>query len=117
MILKLVFPLVCISAAVAQQGRLPQLKLEDTTGEQRALAERMLKQTRSGLTGPFNSMLRSPEMSQGLRDLYLYFRYKTALPRPLVELALLVTAREWSTPLARYMQYPIGRTAGLNTAI
>ncbi len=97
--------------------RMPQLKLEDTTGEQRALAERMLKQTRSGLTGPFNAMLRSPEMSQPLMDLYLYFRYKTALPRPLIELAILITGREWSAPFEWYMHYPIARSEGLSAAV
>ena len=104
---------ILAAAAFAQPARLPQLKLEDTTGEQRALAERMIKQTRSGLTGPFNAMLRSPEMSQGLMDLYLYFRYKTALPRPLVELGILVTAREWSSPFEWFMHYPIARTEGV----
>src|SRR5580765_4086549 len=72
--------------ASAQQDRFRQLKLEDTSGDQRALAERMLKETRVGLGGPWNIMLRSPEMSQGLLSLYNYFRWKTALPRPLVEL-------------------------------
>ena len=110
----LTIALTASSLLQGQTPRLPQLKLEDTTGEQRALAERMLKQTRSGLTGPFNAMLRSPEMAQGLMDLYLYFRYKTALPRPLVELAILITAREWSAPFEWYMHYPIGRTEGLN---
>lgn len=109
--------LISACGALAQQPRLPQLKLEDTTGEQRALAERMLKQTRSGLTGPFNAMLRSPEMSQGLMDLYLYFRYKTALPRPLVELAILITGREWSAPFEWYMHYPIARTEGVSAEL
>ena len=85
--------LLFATALFAQTARMPQLKLEDTTGEQRALAEQMLKQTRSGLTGPFNAMLRSPEMSKPLMELYLYFRYKTALPRGLVELAILITGR------------------------
>jgi 4-carboxymuconolactone decarboxylase len=109
------FGIVC--GAFAQAPRMPQLKLEDTAGEQRAMAERMLKQTRSGLTGPFNAMLRSPEMSQGLMDLYLYFRYKTALPRPLVELAILITGREWSTPFEWYMHYPIARTEGVSAEL
>ena len=105
--------LVCATTALTQEGRLPQLTLEATSGEQRALAERMMKQTRSGLGGPFNAMLRSPEMAQGLMDLYLYFRHKTALPRPAVELAILVTAREWSAPFEWYMHYPIARTEGV----
>jgi 4-carboxymuconolactone decarboxylase len=109
--------LCIVCGAFAQAPRMPQLKLEDTTGEQRAMAERMLKQTRSGLTGPFNAMLRSPGMSQGLMDLYLYFRYKTALPRPLVELAILITGREWSAPFEWYMHYPIARTEGVSAEL
>jgi 4-carboxymuconolactone decarboxylase len=103
-----------LAGGLAAQPRMPQLKLEDTTGEQKALAERMLQQTRSGLTGPFNAMLRSPQMSQSLMDLYLYFRHKTALPRSLVELAILTTGREWAAPFEWYMHYPIGVTEGLS---
>ena len=36
-------------AAAAQQPRFPQLKLEETSGTLRVLAERMLKETRAGL--------------------------------------------------------------------
>lgn len=104
-------------ASRAQQPRLPQLKLEDTAGDQRVLAQRMIKETRSGLTGPFNSMLRSPEMAQGLMSLYNYFRHNTALPRPLVELAILVTAREWSAQFEWFMHYPIARTEGVSPAL
>jgi 4-carboxymuconolactone decarboxylase len=76
-----------------------------------------LKPTRSGLTGPFNATLRSPEMSQGLLDLYLCFLYKTALPRSLVELAILITSREWSAPFEWDMHYPIARTEGLSAEL
>ncbi len=110
--------MLCLPVVLAaQEPRLPQLKLEDTSGDQRVLAEQMLKQTRSGLTGPFNSMLRSPEMSKGLMDLYLYFRYKTALPRNLVEIAILVTGREWSAPFEWYMHYPIAISEGVAPAL
>ena len=102
------------SALSAQTVRMPQLKLEDTSGEQKALAEQMIKQTRSGLTGPFNPMLRSPEMSKPLMDLYLYFRYKTAIPRSLVEIAILTTGREWNAGFEWFMHYPIAKTEGLS---
>jgi len=111
------FLLIALLPLCAQQPRLPQLKLEDTTGDQRALADRMIKETRSGLSGPFNSMLRSPQMSEGLMSLYNYFRHNTALPRPLVELAILVTAREWSAPFEWYMHYPLARTEGVSPAL
>jgi len=116
---KVLFLAPALAAALsAQEVRLPQLKLEDTApGPQRELAQQMISQTRSGLTGPFNSMLRSPEMSKGLMDLYLYFRYKTALPRPLVEIAILVTGREWHAPFEWYMHYPIAVTEGVSPAL
>ena len=104
-------------AASAQQDRFRQLKLEDTSGNQRALAERMLKETRVGLGGPWNVMLRSPEMSEGLLSLYNYFRWKTALPQPLVELAILTTAREWSVQFEWFAHYPIALKAGVPPAI
>ena len=109
--------LACGCAASAQQDRFPQLKLEDTSGAQRALAERMLKETRVGLGGPWNVMLRSPDMSEGLLSLYNYFRWKTALPHPLVELAILTTAREWSVQFEWFAHYPIGIKEGLSPAL
>ena len=110
--------LACSSSALAQVDRFPQLKLEDTQGgDQRALAERMLKETRIGLGGPWNVMLRSPNMSEGLLNLYNYFRWKTALPQPLVELAILTTAREWSVQFEWFAHYPIALKAGLSPAL
>jgi 4-carboxymuconolactone decarboxylase len=109
--------LACASAASTQQDRFPQLKLEDTSGGQRALAERMLKETRVGLGGPWNVMLRSPEMSEGLLSLYNYFRWKTALPHTLVELAILTTAREWSVQFEWFAHYPIAIREGLSPVL
>src|SRR5712675_2094965 len=105
------------ASASTQQDRFSQLKLEDTSGAQHALAERMLKETRVGLGGPWNVMLRSPEMSEGLLSLYNYFRWKTALPQPLVELAILTTAREWSVQFEWFAHYPIALKAGVSPAI
>ena len=109
--------LICACAASAQQERFSQLKLEDTSGDQRALAERMLKETRVGLAGPWNIMLRSPEMSEGLLSLYNYFRWKTALPHQLMELAILTAAREWSVQFEWFAHYPIAVKAGVSPAI
>src|SRR5438270_12993134 len=106
-----------ISATAQQEDRFRQLKLEDTTGSQHALAVRMLKETRVGLGGPWNIMLRSHEMSEGLLSLYNYFRWKTALPHRLVELAILTTAREWSAQFEWYAHYPVAIKEGLPSAM
>ena len=60
---KLIAAIVC-TALAQQQERFPQLKVEDTSGAQRTLADRMLKETRAGLGGPWNVALRSPVAGQ-----------------------------------------------------
>ncbi len=95
------------------QARFPQRTLEETSGAERALAERFLKETRTGLGGPWNIMLRSPEMSVHLLEVYNYFRWKTGLPKGLMELAILVVAREWSVQFEWYAHYPIALKEGV----
>ena len=101
-------------AASAQKPRFPILKLEETKGDQRALAERMLKETRAGLGGPWNIMLRSPNMAEGMVNLYNYFRWKTVLPPSLMEFGVLITAREWSSQYEWYVHYPLAVKAGVS---
>jgi 4-carboxymuconolactone decarboxylase len=98
----------------AQQPRFPQLKLEDTSGEQRVLAERMIKETRVGMGGPWNVMLRSPAMATGMVDLYNYFRWKSALSNRIVELGILIAAREWAAPYEWYVHYPLAIKEGVS---
>lgn len=107
---------VVLGAAVfaRQQDRFPQLTLEDTSGPQRALAERMLRETRVGLGGPWNVALRSPVVGHALMDLYNYYRYKSSLPTRLVEFGILVTARVWSSPYEWQVHYPLAITAGVS---
>lgn len=106
---------VCGFAAVlsAQEPRFPQLKVEDTSGDARTLAERMMKETRVGVGGPWNVMLRSPNMATGMVDLYNYFRWKSSLPTRIVELGILITAREWTAPYEWYIHYPLAIKAGV----
>jgi len=98
----------------AQQARFPQLKLEDTSGDQKAMAERMLKETRVGLGGPWNILLRSPRVAQATMDLYDYFRWNSALPVRLAEVGILTTSREWSVPYEWYIHYPLAIQAGVS---
>jgi len=50
-------------------------------------------------------------------NLYNYFRWKTALPQPLVEVAILTTAREWSAQFEWFAHYPLGIKQGLSPAM
>jgi 4-carboxymuconolactone decarboxylase len=105
----------CALVATAQQPRFPQVKLEDTTpGPQRALAERMLKQTRAGLGGPWNIMLRSPGMAEGMFTLYNHFRWNTKLPQRLVEFGILIASREWNAQFEWFVHYPLAISQGVS---
>lgn len=106
-----------VAASAAGQARFPQRKLEETSGAERALAERFLKETRTGLGGPWNVMLRSPEMSESLLNIYNYFRWKSKLPKNLMELAILTAAREWSVQFEWYAHYPIALKEGVSAAV
>ena len=99
-----------------QQPRFPQLKLGDTAGDQRALAERMMKETRVGLGGPWNVLLRSPSVGQAMVDLYHYFRWNSSLSNRLVEFGILVTAREASAPYEWFIHYPLALKEGASAA-
>ena len=114
--------LLLVPALMAQQpqppaSRFPQLKVEDTTsGAQRALAERLLKETRVGLGGPWNIMLRSPNVGQAMVDLYHYFRWDSSLSNRLVEFCILVTAREAQAPYEWFIHYPLALKEGASEA-
>lgn len=104
-------PLLFASGLFAQ--RLPQLKLEETTPEQRPVAERMLKETRVGLGGPWSIMLRSPTPAKAMIDLYHYFRWDSGLPARIVELTILIAAKESQAPYEWFVHYPIALKDGV----
>jgi len=106
-----------LSVCGGAQPRFPQRKLEETSGTERALAERFLKETRTGLGGPWNVMLRSPEMSESLLNIYNYFRWKSKLPKNLMELAIMTAAREWSVQFEWFAHYPIALKEGVSAAV
>ena len=101
----------------AQQPRFPQLTLEQTAGDQRALADRMMKETRAGIGGPWNIMLRSPGMAEGVLSLYNYYRRKTALAPRQMEFGVLITAREWDAQFEWFTHYPLAVAAGVSPAV
>ena len=97
-------------------ARFSQLRLDDTSGDQRVLAERTMKETRVGLGGPWNIMLRSPNVGQAMVDLYHYFRWNSSLSNRLVEFGILVTSREASAPYEWFIHYPLAIKEGASAA-
>ena len=68
---------------------------------------------RGSVRGPFNALLRSPELADRVQKLGEYLRFDSSLPRHLNELAILVTARYWSAQYEWYAHAKLAAQAGL----
>src|SRR6202051_4311625 len=72
---------------------LKPLTASELTPEQKALVDHLLSGERGTLNGPFNVLLRSPEMGDLAQKLGAYIRFHTTVPTKLNEFAILITAR------------------------
>ena len=93
------------------------LTAEQLTPEQKAMVDDLLSGARTSLEGPFNVLLRSPEMGNLSQKLGEYLRFRSAVPKRLNEMAILMTARWWSAQYEWYLHKPIALSAGLNAAV
>jgi 4-carboxymuconolactone decarboxylase len=98
-------------------GRFQPLSYDTMTPEQKKLADSILAGPRTSLDGPFNVLLRSPEMGELAQKLGAYARYHTSLPPRLNEFAILITARHWTAQFEWQAHSKIALTAGLSPAI
>ena len=76
-----------------------------------------MKETRVGLAGPWNIMLRSPGMGASLLNLYNYYRHNTLLPPRQMEFGVLITSREWDAQFEWFTHYPLAIKAGVPPAV
>ena len=73
--------------------RFKPLNYSEMNPEQKTLVEHLLKGDRGTTSGPFNVLLRSPEMGDLAQNLGTYIRFHTTVPLKLNEFAILITAR------------------------
>ncbi len=99
------------------EPRFKTLTPETMTPEQRRVADAIVKGPRGGMRGPFNALLRSPGLADVAQKLGEHVRFKMAMPAPLRELAILLTARHWTAQYEWYAHNKIAREAGLAPAI
>jgi 4-carboxymuconolactone decarboxylase len=109
-------PAAAVPPQAAPAPRLPQLTTEQLNPQQRALADEILKVSSVGIGGPYNSMLRSPEMGERLFALLDYLRFKSSVPRRLNEFAILIQARVWTSQVEWLAHYPLAIKEGLSEA-
>src|SRR4029453_16941758 len=97
--------------------RFKPLTWDQLNPAQRTMVNDLLSGTRGTVTGPFNVLLRSPEMGNRAQKLGEYLRFQTTVPRRLNEMAILMTARWWSSQYEWHAHKPLALEAGLDAAV
>jgi 4-carboxymuconolactone decarboxylase len=97
--------------------RFKPLTYDQMTPPQKALIDHLLAGERGTVTGPFNVLLRSPEMGDLAQQLGAQMRYHSSIPRPLNEFAILITARFWTSQYEWYAHSRDGLKYGLKPAL
>jgi 4-carboxymuconolactone decarboxylase len=117
--------LLGMGVAVAQEAR--QLNLrgdrfkplmwDQLAPEQKTMVDDLLGGRRASLNGPFNALLRSPDMGNLAQKLGEYVRFRSTVPRRLNEMAILMTARWWASQYEWYAHKTLALDAGLDQAV
>jgi 4-carboxymuconolactone decarboxylase len=98
-------------------NRFPPLTWAGMTEAQRTMTRHVLDGPRTAMSGPFNVMLRSPVMGDFAQELGAQVRFNSSLPAPLREMAILMSARHWTTHYEWNAHKSVALTAGLDPAI
>ena len=96
-----------------QTNRMPAIAPADWNEKQKTLAEEIINGPRGALLPPFEPLLRSPELMQHAQKMGEYLRYRSAIGPRLSELAILVTARNWSQDVEWAIHAPVAIEQGI----
>lgn|SRR5690349_10652812 len=96
--------------------RFKPLTYAQMTPAQKTMTDHILQGERHSMNGPFNVMLRSPEMGDLAQKFGAYVRFHSSLSPKLNEFAILITARLWTVQFEWRAHRILAEKAGLSTA-
>ncbi len=108
---------ITMATGASAQDRFPELKPQEMTPAQAAVADAIRSGPRGSIRGPFNAWLRSPELADRLQKVGEHIRYRSSLPPRLNEFAILITARHWNAKFEWYAHYPLAIRGGLKPEV
>jgi 4-carboxymuconolactone decarboxylase len=107
---------LAFSVNAQAQDRMPPIPAEKMSeAQKKAAAEYMT--ARGPLTGPWNVLLRSPELVNRQRGVSDYVRFNSVLSPRLSEFIILITARHWAQQYVWNAHHPAALKGGLNPDI
>ena len=111
--------LVALSFAVpaVAQDRMPPIPAERLTEAQKKAIQEFEAARKTGLSGPFWPLLRSPEVLSRARAMGDYLRFTSVLPPRLSEFVIIITARQWTQNYEWDVHAPLAEKGGLKPSI
>src|SRR5712691_5724919 len=105
------------TSALGQEARFKPLGEKDMSDAQRRVYREIASGPRGGVRGPFNALLRSPELADRAQKIGEYVRFNNSLPERLKEFAILITARHWTSQYEWFAHHSLALKAGLDPKI
>src|ERR1700742_2358391 len=99
------------------EDRLQTIPPAQYNAEQKQAAVEFEAARKVAVFGPFEPLMHSPQVMSQARAMGDYLRYKSAIGNTLSELAILVTAREWTQDYEWSVHAPIALKAGIRPEI
>src|SRR6516164_4309714 len=93
--------------------RFKPLKYDEMTPEQKTMVDHLLAGERGGVRGPFNVLLRSPEVGDFAQQFGGAMRFRTTIPKDISETIIIMTGRYW---MAQY-EWTAHKAAALQNGV
>jgi 4-carboxymuconolactone decarboxylase len=93
--------------------RFPELTRDQMTDEQKKAYDGIVSGPRGGARGPFNVLLRSPQLADTVQRVGAHLRFNSSLPARLNELAIIINARFWGSKYEWHAHRALAIKAGL----
>jgi 4-carboxymuconolactone decarboxylase len=106
-----------LAAPAGAQSRLPDIPSAEYDADQKKAADEFQAARKVPLSGPFQTMMYSPEVMSRARAVGDYLRFHSAIGNTLSELVILITARAWSQGYEWSAHQPIALKAGISRDI
>jgi len=99
--------------------RFAPLKAEELNAAQRAWADSISAPPRNAkfTNPPYRAYIRNPDLAPRLTAMTDYLRWNTSLPPRLSEMAILITARQWTAQYEWFAHYPLAIKGGLDPKV
>src|SRR3954452_1754008 len=95
-VMTLSFTSLATAADTPRPVRLPTIAPADYTDDQKKAADDFVAARKVPVFGPFEPLMHSPQVMTLARSMGDYLRYNSAIGNTLSELAILITARQWT---------------------